>query len=405
MKKFSNIGYTFIGNLVVAFSKWLLLILIVRISSPNEVGSYTFAIALTTPLVLFINMRLRLRYVVEDDLEFKLIKNIRVFLNYICIIFISIFSYIYYEEYFLFIIIIAFSKLLDLNSELYYAVLHKIEKYKNISILMISKAIIIIIIFSIVLFFTNSVLMSLISQLIIQIIFLFFIEKRNEKYVSMHLNIYSWKIYLKILLIGLPLGFVQLLNSYNILLPRYIIEQKLTVQLVGVFAAISYLLTIVDLFMNSLSQNIILSIKSKLEDKQYQSLINFLRYKVSLISILIGCLLTAFIYLFGSNILAIIYGDDYIKYNSVFTIISISFIFNFQSWMFDTTIMALKMYKIQMISSIITLIISSIISYYLIINYELVGASISIVLITLVQCYIKRLIVINKINKLKRSFI
>lgn len=403
MKSLNNIGYTLIGNLVVAFVKWMILIIIVRISSPNEVGSYTFAIAITTPLILFINMRLRLRYIVEDDLEFSVMKRIRNILNILCIIFIIILSYVFYSEYIYYILIIGLSKVLDLNSEIYYAILHKIEKYKYISLLMISKSVLIIVAFTISLYLTKSVILSLVLQVIIQIMFLAFIEKRAESYIKKSIKKIHWKVYISIFLIGLPLGIVQLLNSYNILIPRYIIEYKLSLKEVGIFAAISYLLTVVDLFMNSISQNIIISIKNKISNNKYDELKKFLKIKVTAISFIIGLLFTSFVYLFGENILIIIYGEAYGKVSVIFTIISISFIFNFQSWLYDTTIMALKIYKAQLLSSVITLIISTVISYYLISNYELIGASLSVVFITFTQSTLKRIIVIYMLNKLKRS--
>ena len=54
MKKIINIAYTFVGNMVEAFIKWLLLILIVRFTNPEMVGYYTFAIALTSPVMLLL---------------------------------------------------------------------------------------------------------------------------------------------------------------------------------------------------------------------------------------------------------------------------------------------------------------------------------------------------------------
>ncbi|MFG0935308.1 hypothetical protein ACF91D_32190, partial [Staphylococcus sp. 231237_7MaSpsaltlick] len=128
---------------------------------------------------------------------------------------------------------------MDLNSEVYYAVLHKKEKYKTISQMMISKSILIILAFSFSLFITNNVIISLIIQVVIQGMFLYIIERRSLKYLEFSNFKYPWKVYLNVLLIGLPLGFVQLLNSYNILIPRYIIEHKLTLDLVGIFASIS----------------------------------------------------------------------------------------------------------------------------------------------------------------------
>ena len=52
-EEIKNIGYTFIGNVAFSLVKWLILILIVRLTNPEDVGGYTFAMALTAPIILF----------------------------------------------------------------------------------------------------------------------------------------------------------------------------------------------------------------------------------------------------------------------------------------------------------------------------------------------------------------
>src|SRR5699024_1700254 len=145
----------------------------------------------------------------------SVIKKLRSVLNIICIVVIFIVAYIFYSEYIYYILIIGFSKILDLNSEVYYAVLHKKEKYKTISQMMISKSILIILAFSFSLFITKNVIISLIIQVVIQGMFLYIIERRSLKHLEFSNFKYPWKVYLNVFLIGLPLGFVQLLNSYN----------------------------------------------------------------------------------------------------------------------------------------------------------------------------------------------
>src|SRR5699024_7219390 len=100
-----------------------------------------------------------------------------------------------------------------------------------------------------------------------------------------------------------------------------------------------------------------------------------------------------------------VYGEQYEDYGYLLTILSISFIFNFQSWIYDTTIMAFEAYRLQLISSIITLLVSIVISYFLISNYVIAGASISIVIITLTQSLLKRIIIIDMLKKEKRRSI
>ena len=135
MSKLKNIGYTFVGNVTFSMIKWLILILIVKLTTPEQVGNYTFAMALTAPIILFTNMRLRLRYVVEDNLTFNNVRILRNVLNVFSILIILVVGAILFPQYLSYIILVAFTKILDLQSELYYAILHKKQNFKLISLM------------------------------------------------------------------------------------------------------------------------------------------------------------------------------------------------------------------------------------------------------------------------------
>ena len=75
--------------------------------------------------MLFANMRIRLRYVVEDDISFKNLHTLRNILNVLSLIIIVIIGMSLHKEYLIFMILVACTKILDLQSELYYAILHK----------------------------------------------------------------------------------------------------------------------------------------------------------------------------------------------------------------------------------------------------------------------------------------
>lgn len=399
MKKLKNIGYTFGGNLVFAFIKWLILILIVRFTTPEEVGNYTFAIALTTPLLLFVNMRLRLRYVVEDNLSFKNVKSLRNILNIFCFILIFFMGIVFFQNYIEYIVLVAMIKILDLQSEIYYSILHKKQNFKAISLMQLGKSIVIITTFFLVLILSENVLLSLITQISVQILWLFFIERKSTRYIKFEENEINKKIVYTIFLTGIPLGIVQLLNSYNILVPRYVIESILSVKMVGIFASISYLLTIIDLFMNALSQNIIVNVKNNIENGNFIKLKRFINKGVFIVSLVLVLVLIIPIYFTSKPIINIVYGEMYAEHSDIFNIVAISIIFNFQGWIFDTVLMAFKVYKIQLVTSIITLLISVATSLVMISNYGLLGAAISVVIIAFSQSAIKYLIVIYLIRK------
>ncbi|PNZ70009.1 hypothetical protein E2556_02065 [Staphylococcus croceilyticus] len=404
MNRLKNLSYTFLGNAIFSFIKWLILILAVRLTSPDQVGSYTYAVALTTPIMLFANMRLRLRYVVEDDLSFKSLHKLRNLLNLFSLIIIILVGFIVHPDYISYMILVALTKILDLQSELYYAILHKKQNFKYISLLQIGKSLIIIIPFAIAMFIFKNVLIGLVIQVVAQLIWLVFFESKVANLIDNEINkTINKKVLYSLFIDGLPLGIVQLLNSYNILIPRYVIERVLDVKLVGVFASISYLLTIIDLFMNAVSQNIIVRIKNAILKKDYEKLIKYTNKDVFLMSLLLGLIVIIPVYFFKDLIIGIIYGSFYQKYSIVFLIIAISIIFNFQSWIFDTTLMAFKVYKLQLIASIFNLIVSIISSILLINSFGLVGAAISVVIINFSQAIIKYLICMYSIKKDRRG--
>ena len=86
-----------------------------------------------------------------------------------------------------------------------------------------------------------------------------------------------------------------------------------------------------------------------------------------------GLIIIIPIYLLKDIIIGVIYGSYYQNYSNIFVIIAISIIFNFQSWIFDTTLMAFKVYKLQLIASIINFIVSIFSSIVLIKSYGLMG--------------------------------
>ncbi|BFL77522.1 O-antigen/teichoic acid export membrane protein [Staphylococcus sp. AtDRG32] len=403
MKRLKNIGYTFIGNVAFSLVKWLTLILIVRLTNPEDVGGYTFAMAITAPITLFTNMRIRLRYVVEDNLTFKNIRVLRNILNIISLLTILFIGLVIFPTYLNYFVLVAFTKVLDLQSELYYAILHKKQNFKLISLMQIGKSIIIIVPFAIIVVITKNVNYGLLVQVISQFLWLVFVERKSIKYKDIESNETNKKLLFNIFLSGLPLGFVQMINSYNIMIPRYIIENFLSLKLVGVFASISYLLTIIDLFMNAISQNIIVRIKSYVNKKEFIKLSKYINKDIFLYSIILGFIVILPVIFLKDLLIGMIYGDFYKHYSNVLLIISFSIIFNFQSWMFDTVLMAFKAYKSQLIVSISTLVISIISSLVLIKYFGIIGASFAIVVITLSQALFKYILVtLNIKNEKKR---
>ena len=55
----ANFSWTLIGNLVYAGCQWGLLVLMTKLGSPEMVGRFSLALAVTAPIILFCNLNLR----------------------------------------------------------------------------------------------------------------------------------------------------------------------------------------------------------------------------------------------------------------------------------------------------------------------------------------------------------
>ena len=127
-------------------------------------------------------MRLRLRYVVEDDLYFR---DLKITFNIRCFMYGS--NHFDYDnllrDYLLITFLISISKVLDLRSDLLYGI-YKNEDFKVISLMMIGKNALIITLFGISIFLTKSLYVSIICQIIAQIVWLLLIENRAQKRIN-----------------------------------------------------------------------------------------------------------------------------------------------------------------------------------------------------------------------------
>ncbi|RIO60443.1 hypothetical protein BUZ34_12210 [Staphylococcus haemolyticus] len=155
--------------------------------------------------------------------------------------------------------------------------------------------------------------------------------------------------------------------------------------------------------MNALSQNFIVSVKRDVANNNFEKVKKFVNQNSLLAALVLGGVSILSTYFFGKFFINLVYGEAYARHSSILVIISISIIFNFLTWMYDTALMALKIYNFQLIVSITTLIVSIIVSFISIINFGLLGAAWAIVIITFVQALIRYIIVNYKLSRMEND--
>lgn len=394
-----NISWIFTGNVISSLIKWLIFILIARILSSKELGIYSLAFAVTSPIALFMNMKLRSLAVTDSNLNFKSYIVARRTLTILSIVIFVIVGLIFYPEYITVLMLVGLSKVLDLHSEIYYSLPQIKNDFNFIGKLMILKHLFIFIFFATIILITNDLILSLMSQLLAQLIFFIMFEKRGiirrYPYVNSSINKREVK---KIIAYGLPLGFSLMLISLNSNIPKYLLEYFTTTEMVGFYTAITYVVVIGNLLMNSISQNFLPKLTNLFNNKKIEEFKKYIFIHLTGISIFVGAGLILFSYLFGELFLQIVYGSNFVEYVDILIIMSIAVTFNFISWNFDTAIMSMRYISVQPKISFIVLIVSFLSSYFLIPLYGINGAAYAMTLTFLSQLLLRLFVVIKKLK-------
>ncbi|MDV2684408.1 oligosaccharide flippase family protein [Alkalihalophilus lindianensis] len=408
MKIIKSITWIFFANLLVSITKWLIVVLIAQFLIPEEVGKYSLAFAISAPITLFANMKLRSLYITENMPSFSEYIYVRNILSLLAFIILFLIAILVYPPYFSVIMLVGLSKILDLQSDMYYAIPHKNGKMDAIGKIMIIKHLLTLVTFSCVLLISKNLILSLSAQLITQILFLVLIEKKHfrGKYDGnvKDDNITKSKETIKnIILLGLPLGFVQMLVSFNTVFPRYLLEHFEPIEILGYFSAIIYILTIGNMMLNAISQIFLPSLSNKIAKNELKSFKKTVFVNLTIFSSLLGLIIIIFSLMLGESFLTIVYGSEYGNYTDILILMSCALAINFVSWNFDTALLSMRYISIQPKITTFILLINLFTSYYLIKNFGISGAAYTLIIINLIQLILRVYFVNKRLGALAKT--
>ncbi|WP_204189566.1 lipopolysaccharide biosynthesis protein [Mammaliicoccus sciuri] len=388
-KVIKNLSYVFLANISNAISKFLFIILISKFLTNVELGQYTLALAVTAPITLLFNMKLRSYIISEDKVNYIHLKKIRNITNFIAMIIVIIVSLTFYKEFFLVFILVAVIKVLEMNSEFYQGFPNKEKFFQTPAKLMVLRTVSITLIFGVYIYETKSLILALIAQCILQFIILLFEKKINMGLVS-HKKYKEQKNVKAILLTIIPLGIVQFLMSFSSSIPKYILNNFADIAIIGIFSGIIYLITIVNLFMSTLNQTLLPYIKSKYKrnKKEFNKTINVYCNALFLI---ISVLLVICSHVFGEYLLRVIFNEGFVKYKFLLVISSFIIFFNMSGWMYDSGLLIVKKIKYQPLFLVISMIITFVLGLFLIEKYMLFGAGYTLLIFNFLNTGFKAL--------------
>lgn len=411
-----NIIWTFSGNVFYAFSQWLILMILARKGNPAMVGQFALAMALTAPVMLFSNLKLRDVQATDVKHEFEFIHyfTLRAWTVVLAIVLIA--GIALWGDFQIstvsIIIIIACVKGVESISDIVYGKHQQNEKMKLISLSLFFRGIISASVFYMVMRFSDSLFWSCMSLLLTRLGVLVFYDIKSigvKAEILKAANMYSFikKFFRKgikdrkaaeLLRVSFPLGFAALAVSLIPNIPNYVLEKYQGEFELGMFSSLMYLQVIGNTLIIALGQ----AASPKLS-RLYNSG-NTLQFTMFFLRQLsgaaaLGLLGIAAAGLFGEEILGLLLGKVYSSHNDLFMLVmisgGISYVVSFTGY----ALLSIKKYPAQLWINITVLFFSLMLSFALISKSGATGAAYSLIFTMLAQAILNMSVVLYQIYK------
>lgn len=393
-----------IGSSFFAFNSLFFLIIVTRINGINIAGTFTFGFS-TACLFYIVGVYSGRIYQVTDD-DKKISDTDYLYSKFITCIAMIVFSMIFclmrnYTSYKINIILglVAF-KALEAFSEFSYAILQEKNELYKVGISLFLKAVVGLLCFFLIDYYTKNVLLSIYSLVFVNIIFILFYDFKNLKLSGFKKTKFDKYKSLKVLKNGFYVFAFSFLTQYIINAQKYPIDSLLNNKAQTIFGIIIMPATIVILLGQFIIQPFLLKLKINLQNDKKSFLTLTLKLAISVL--ILGILIIILGYFFGIKLLNIIYGINITNYLKELMIILIGAVCYGISLIFSTSLTTMRSTFSQLVVFSIVSIITLIISKYFVNNYHILGASIAY-MISMVLLLILYIIVFVIIFKKKYS--
>jgi O-antigen/teichoic acid export membrane protein len=328
---FSNIVWMLVGNVAYGFSQWALLVTLAKIGTIEMVGNFALALAIVLPVLMFSSLSLRSLQITDHhgSYRFREYVSLRLLTLSFSLIFILGFGLVsrYSVTVLVSTMLIASAKALEYISDLLYGVLQQREDMSGIAISMLLRAVLSVTALGIGVSLTRSLVWGASGLVLASGAVLVAYDfpkafkgqagqigsriREGLQHIRGLLSTGGRQSRLsKLAITGLPMGFVMMMVSLNINIPRYFIQRHLGMAELGIFSAIATLMGAGGVVTNALGQAAAPRL-AKYFAAQDRRGFSILLSAIVVASLGLGILGFAGALLFGRQGMALIYRPEY----------------------------------------------------------------------------------------------
>lgn len=386
-----NFSWSFAGNSIYAFSQLILISVIAKLGSVEMVGQYALALAITSPVFMFMNLQLRSIQATDSkgDFAFSDYFGLRIHSVIISLIVCSIIAFFSGMDFKmqLVIFLVGINKGVEALSDIFWGDFQKNERMDLVAYSKILKGFLSIIISFSIMKVIPDVNLLLLGVSLAWLITLILMDLKNSRYLLVittdvksgygflrpQLSIRRLK---KLFLMAVPLGVVASLDTLNTNIPRYFIQINGGIKDLGYFAGIVSFMVIGGTIVNALAQSVMPRLAAYFNTNLKKFIDLFI--KLLLMANLLGVLGVIVAVIFGRQILTLVYTADYATYENVLIIIMVAAWLWYLSGFTNSALTAARFFTAQVPTFLMMVVGTIISSMFLIPRHGLMGAAIAV---------------------------
>ncbi len=270
----ANIVWMLVGNVLYGFSQWAQIIVLAKVGTIDMVGSFSLALAICLPILMFSSLSLRSLQVTDAQRSHRFLEYVSLRLLTLCASLLCIFTLAIVTGHSTAFIaataLIGAAKSVEYVSDILYGLLQQEENMSGIAISMALRSSLSVGALSLGVYLSHSLAWGaacmLVSSMLILLVYdvpkTLAVGKLHPCSLVHECRRYWHEVFhegghkrlRKLATAGLPMGLVLMLVSLNLNIPRYIIQHHLGTRDLAIFSAIATILAAGSVITNAMGQ-------------------------------------------------------------------------------------------------------------------------------------------------------
>ncbi|MEP2943362.1 MAG: lipopolysaccharide biosynthesis protein [Hyphomicrobiales bacterium] len=371
---FSQAGWSLTGQIGYYGLQWLNMIILARLSGPEAVGLYTLGLAIANPIMAVASLMFRLVYITEQENrwgfdDYNAVRWVALPLGVLVIGATAL--GLGYSDLALIVILLAASwKMSETLSDINYAIPHKTGNMKAIALSMIGRAALSSFVLALVLNAYGRLDFALAAFSLTWWVCYLFYDKRFEKDAAAKVGDADRATLVRF---ALPMALSAAVVYLTFSVPRIVLDQYEDTATLGVFAAISHILLIGALVVNSLGAAVTPRLARNFASRDMKNYYLEIGFGVAVAAFVsLGFIGVA--YIAGDLLITLIYGKEIGEQSDLILIMSLASLPVYIGSLLGFVPPALQQYRFHLIVNIITVAGTGLAAFYFVPTHGALGA-------------------------------